>query len=48
MMGEALLNALLAFNKDKASLNKMETGGFAPAKDSDFNVIRDLQAYLPK
>ena len=43
---QAILNALLEFNQDKVALEKMGTGGFARGKDSDFNLIRDLENYL--
>lgn len=44
-MKSSFLNALLGFNSNKAALKKMQIGGFAPAKDSDFDVVRELEKY---
>jgi len=43
---QAILKALLEFNQDKLALEKIEIGGFAQSKDTDFNLIRDLENYL--
>jgi phosphonate transport system substrate-binding protein len=45
---EAFLHALLSLNQDKDALEKMQIGGFAPAKDSDFNLIRELESLKGK
>lgn len=42
---KAFLDALLGFNANKAGLKKMQIGGFAPARDSDFEAVRELAKY---
>ncbi len=39
----AFLEAMLAMNQDQAALDKMEIGGFEAARDSDFDLIRELE-----
>jgi phosphonate transport system substrate-binding protein len=41
---EAFLQALTSINHDKESLKKMQVGGYIPAKDSDYDLIRHLEA----
>ncbi len=36
------------FSVSKKDLAKMQMGGFAPAQDSDFDYIRELENFLPK
>jgi len=43
---DAFLKALMTV--PKKDLDKMQMGGFAPAKDSDFDYIRELENFLPK
>lgn len=42
------VNTLVGAGKDKALMKQMQIGGYAPAQDSDFDVIRDLEKYKKK
>lgn len=41
---KAVKNAFLSYN-DKEGLKKLKLKGYAPVKDSDYNSIRDLEAF---
>ena len=44
----AFVEALMSLNSDKASLTKLQNGGYAPVTDREFDVIRASSAYLEK
>ncbi len=45
---KAFLDALTSFNQNKATLEKMHVGGYIPAKDTDYDLIRELESMKSK
>ena len=45
---DLFIDTLVGAGNDKALIKEMQIGGYTPAKDSDYDVIRDLEQYLKK
>jgi phosphonate transport system substrate-binding protein len=45
---ELFVNTLVGASGNKPLMKEMQCGGYAPGKDSDFDVIRDIAQYMKK
>jgi len=44
----SMLKALVSINRDRATLKQMGIGGYVPGRDSDYNLVREMQKYLAR